>query len=170
MIYVVAPQWQYSRSISPDDDNGKFWHFGNGNFTWWLNFISLLFGLVSACSFMLSTCRYFSNVLFVSDWLFDLRSHVILLFGVCCDWLLPYFKFNWTCSVRKFITFCSSYRFSVVAPSTGFRQRKSPNFKLLPVICCIETSKCANRSIHLVSLVLFCFLHLFRLISGFNAW
>ena len=134
--------------------------------------MALLFGLVSACSFILFTCRFFSNILFVSDWLFDLRSRGFLLFGVCCDWLvkiLPYFKFNLVCSVRKFITFCSSCMFSVVPPSTGLWLMKLVNFKLLPAICCIEMLKYATRSNHLVSLALYCLLHLFRLISGSKA-
>ena len=138
-----------------------------------LNFIAVLFGLVSASSFILFTCRFFSNVLFVSDWLFKLRSPVILLFGVHCDWfekILPYFKFSSACSVRMFITYCSAYMFSIATPSTGFRLRKSVNFKLLPAMCCIEISNCANRSNHLVSLALYCLLHLFRLISGSSAW
>ena len=128
--------------------------------------------MVFACSFILFTCRLFSNILFVSDWLFNLRSHVILLFNFCCDWLvenLQFFEFTSACSVRIYITYCSSYMFLVVAPSTGFRLKKLVKFKLLPAMCCIEMTKCANRSNHLVRLALYCLFYLCRLIRGSNA-
>ena len=72
--------------------------------------------------------------------------------------------------MRRFATYWWLYTFSAAAPSTGVLLRKSVSFSVLTAMCCFAVSKCANRSNPLVSLPLYCSLHLFLLISYFRAW